>query len=150
MQQAIEGARQGILNEEGGPFGACVVKKGKLISVGWNTVLKENDPTCHAEMNAIRKAARVLGSHLLEGCELYTTAEPCPMCLAAAYWARLEAVHVGASAECAARHGFDDVFFYEQLALPPEERSMNMTFGCCERDCIAVFEEWKKKAGKLY
>lgn len=150
MQQAIDSAREGILAEEGGPFGACVVKDGEVISVAHNTVLKDGDPTCHAEMNAIRAACRKLGTHILEGCELYTTAEPCPMCLAGIYWSRLSKFYVGVDRNCAAKHGFDDAFFYEQLDLPVDKRAVPAEYEVLSDDCEAVFTQWKELGGELY
>lgn len=150
MQLAVNSAREGIQAEEGGPFGACVVKDGEVISVAHNTVLKDKDPTCHAEMNAIRAACTKLGTHNLEGCELYTTAEPCPMCLAGIYWARISKFYVGVDRDCAAKHGFDDAFFYEQLQLPPEQRDVPAEGGVHSQDCEAVFTQWKELGGELY
>lgn len=150
MHLAIESAQQGIREKEGGPFGACIVKNGKVVSVAHNTVLKERDPTCHAEMNAIRLASKALDTHILEGCELYTTAEPCPMCLAAIYWARIDRIFVGAPKECAARYGFDDAFFYEQLQLDYSARAVPQEQSIEEAGCEAVFAEWKQSQGTLY
>ncbi|MDF2576763.1 MAG: cytidine/deoxycytidylate deaminase family protein [Chlamydiales bacterium] len=150
MQKAIESAQEGIRAEEGGPFGACIVKDGTIISIAHNTVLKDHDPTCHAEMNAIRQASKALNSHILSGCELYTTAEPCPMCLAAIYWSRIEKFHVGVPKECAARYGFDDDFFYQEISKATEERSIEHVYDVMSQECEAVFAEWEQRNGQLY
>ena len=150
MQKAIDSAREGVLNKHGGPFGACIVKNDEVIAVGHNTVLRDHDPTCHAEMNAIRGACQHLGSHLLSGCTLYTTAEPCPMCLAGALWARIDHVVVGAERSCAAKHGFDDAFFYEEIALPPKQRAISSEYGILGDSCEALFLEWNDQKGELY
>ena len=115
MQIAYDEAVEGMLNNEGGPFGAMIVKNGKVIATAHNEVLKSKDPTAHAEVNAIRKASQVLESFDLSGCELYTTCEPCPMCLGAIFWARITKVYFAATKEDAALGGFDDSHFYELI-----------------------------------
>ncbi|MGM0440538.1 MAG: nucleoside deaminase [Chlamydiota bacterium] len=150
MQLAVDTAYEGIRKGEGGPFGACIVKEGQILAIAHNTVLSSQDPTCHAEMNAIRKAVKVLKSHNLEGCELYTTAEPCPMCLAAIYWARIDKIYVGVGRECAAKYGFDDVFFYQQLSLAKDRRDLTMIENLMSEECENVFREWKDSEGLLY
>jgi len=115
LRRAIALATENVAAARGGPFGAVVVRNGKIVGEGANSVTACNDPTAHAEVKAIRAAARSLGTFTLAGCELYTSCEPCPMCLAAAYWARLDAVYYGASSADAARAGFDDAFLYEEL-----------------------------------
>ena len=150
MQEAIDSGREGVQKREGGPFGACVVQDGKVVGVGHNTVLKDRDPTCHAEMNAIRAACDHLGTHLLNGCTLYTTAEPCPMCLSAIYWARIDRVVVGVDRECAARYGFDDAEFYRQVSLPVDQRTVPQSTGTKCNECEALFAEWKEIEGALY
>ncbi|MBS4164790.1 Guanine deaminase [Candidatus Protochlamydia amoebophila] len=152
MRRAIESAYEGIDKDEGGPFGACIVdKQGQILAVTHNTVLKDQDPTCHAEMNCIREAARRLKTHILSGCTLFTTAEPCPMCLAAIYWARIEKVYIGVKKECAAQYGFDDAFFYEQLLLPPEKREVLATFDPdSSKQCEEVFATWHSLNRRLY
>lgn len=144
---SVKSAREGIENGEGGPFGACVVKDNSVIAVAHNTVLKDNDPTCHAEMNAIRKACKQLGSYVLEGCELYTTSEPCPMCLAAILWARIDTVFVGASRELAAKYGFDDVAFYEEIA---NLRRIDMESNLLPEDVEALFKRWESLSHPMY
>jgi tRNA(Arg) A34 adenosine deaminase TadA len=115
LRRAIVLATDNVVSGKGGPFGAVIVREGQAIGEGANTVTSTNDPTAHAEINAIRAAARALGGFSLAGCQLYTSCEPCPMCLAAAYWARVEAVYYGASAADAARAGFDDAFLYGEF-----------------------------------
>lgn len=115
LRRAIELATANVREGRGGPFGAVVVRAGRIVGEGANTVTATHDPTAHAEVNAIRAAAKSLGAFSLAGCELYTSCEPCPMCLAAAYWARMDAIYYGAGAEDAARAGFDDAFLYGEV-----------------------------------
>lgn len=122
MYRAIELARIGMSRGDGGPFGAVIVRDSEIIGEGWNRVLVSNDPTAHGEVVAIRDACEKQSSFALEGCEIYTTGQPCPMCLGAIYWARIDAIYYGFSIEDAERIGFDDLGFYQQLALPPEQR----------------------------
>lgn len=150
MQQAIQSAKEGIEASHGGPFGACIVKEGKVIAIAHNTVLKEGDPTCHAEMNAIRLASKALKTHILKGCELYTTAEPCPMCMAAIYWASLDKVFVGLNKERVAEFGFQDEFLYRELNQKFEKRMIPFFGGIMSLDCEAVFEQWQSLGGQLY
>ena len=124
LRRAIALATQNVADARGGPFAAVVVRDGRIIGEGANSVTTANDPTAHAEVNAIRAAARALGTFTLAGCELYTSCEPCPMCLAAAYWARLDAVYYGASAADAARAGFDDAFLYAELRKDSSQRKL--------------------------
>lgn len=122
MMRAIELARHGMASGDGGPFGAVIVRNGTVVGEGWNRVLSCSDPTAHGEMVAIRDACHRLGNHVLDGCDLYTTGEPCPMCLGAIYWARIRSVYYGFGVDRAASIGFDDSFFYEQLELTPTDR----------------------------
>jgi guanine deaminase len=122
LRRAIELATENVVRGKGGPFGAVVVRQGEIVGEGANSVTATNDPTAHAEVNAIRAAARALGAFALTGCELYTSCEPCPMCLAAAYWARLDAIYFGACSQDAARAGFDDAILYEEMRKPRELR----------------------------
>lgn len=115
LRRVIALATENVREGRGGPFGAVVVRAGLIVGEGANTVTATNDPTAHAEVNAIRAAAKALGAFSLAGCDLYTSCEPCPMCLAAAYWARMDAIYYGAGAEDAARAGFDDAFLYGEL-----------------------------------
>jgi guanine deaminase len=126
MQESIELAIRNVLTGEGGPFGAIVVKDGQIIGRGSNNVTLHNDPTAHAEVQAIREACKHINDFQLTGCEIYTSCEPCPMCIGAIYWARPDAVYYACTKEEAAAIGFDDQFIYEQLALPMEERSIVM------------------------
>ncbi len=150
MQLAIASARAGMEAGEGGPFGACVACEGKAIATAHNTVLRDQDATCHAEINAIRAASRSLGTHILDKCVLYTTSEPCPMCLAAVYWARIPKIVVGIPREWAARYGFDDALFYEELALPFSKRTLITEMGCLEDQCGALFADWQTRNGQIY
>ena len=124
MRRAIELGHAGAEAGDGGPFGTVIVRDGEIVGEGWNRVVGTNDPTAHGEIEAIRDACRRLGSFSLDGCDLYTSGEPCPMCLSAIYWARVERVFYGFSVENAAEAGFDDSFIYAQLALPPERREI--------------------------
>jgi tRNA(Arg) A34 adenosine deaminase TadA len=128
MRRAIAlGARAGLELKSGGCFGAVVVKEGEIIGEGWNQVMVQHDPTWHGEMQAIREAGKHLGSAHLTGCTLYTSAEPCPMCLTAAYWAHLDRIYYAAHCEDAERYGqFDDVNYYQELAKPVAERKIPM------------------------
>jgi len=150
MSVAIKTAMSGIEANEGGPFGACIVKNGKVIAFAHNTVLKDKDPTCHAEMNAIRLASKALGTHVLAECDIYTTAEPCPMCLAAIYWARIKKIYIAASKEVAAHYGFDDAFFYEEMKKATEHRHIPCEEGISAKESEAVFEKWKALGRELY
>lgn len=124
MRRAIELGRKGMEAGDGGPFGAVVVKDGEIIGEGWNQVIATNDPTAHGEMTAIRNACKRINSFSLEGCTLYTSGEPCPMCLSAIYWARIEQVFYGFNVEAAAKVEFDDRFIYEQLKKPLAQRKI--------------------------
>ena len=150
MQLAINSALEGVNKTEGGPFGACVVRNGEILSVAHNTVLRDHDPTCHAEMNAIRLACKQIGSHILTGCEIYTTAEPCPMCLAAIYWARLDKIYVGVDKAIAAKFGFDDAKFYDELLLQDQKREVPSEKGILAKESEEVFQHWKAIGGVLY
>jgi guanine deaminase len=126
MKKAIDEALNNVLTNHGGPFGAIVVKDGKIIGIGRNEVTSSNDPTAHAEVQAIRDACRYLSDFQLIDCEIYTSCEPCPMCIGAIYWARPKAVYYACTKQEAAKIGFDDQFIYEQLALPMEHRKIPM------------------------
>jgi tRNA(Arg) A34 adenosine deaminase TadA len=132
MKRAIELARHGMRRGDGGPFGAVVVRDGEIIGEGWNRVLATNDPTAHGEITAIREACARLGSFSLEGCEIHSTGEPCPMCLGAIHWARIGAIHYGFRIEDAAEIGFDDREFFRQFQLPPEQRTIPSSESCRE------------------
>lgn len=124
MQKAAELAQRGVATGEGGPFGALVVCDGVVIAEGWNRVTSTNDPTAHAEIVAIRAACQALGRFDLRGCEVYTSCEPCPMCLAALYWARVDRVWFANSRADAAAIGFDDDLLYREIPLPLDQRSL--------------------------
>jgi len=127
LRRAIALAIQNVDTGAGGPFAAVIVRDGKIVGEGVNTVTATLDPTAHGEVNAIRAACTALGAFTLDGCELYTSCEPCPMCLAASYWARLDAIYYGASAADAARAGFDDAFLYEEFRKLQAARSLPAT-----------------------
>ncbi len=124
LRRAITLATENVLGGSGGPFGAVVVRGGSIVGEGANSVTATYDPTAHAEVNAIRAACRALGTFVLAGCELYTSCEPCPMCLAACYWARLDAIYYGSSAADAARAGFDDAFLYAEFHKDQKFRAL--------------------------
>ena len=124
MAEAIRLARENVKNGTGGPFGAVIVKDGEVIVSCVNTVTPDNDPTAHAEVNAIREACRKLKTYQLEGCEIYASCEPCPMCLGAIYWARPSKVYYASTKEEAAGAGFDDSFIYKEITLLGDERSI--------------------------
>lgn len=124
MGKAVQIALENVLSSHGGPFGAIVVKDGQIVGTGRNEVTATNDPTAHAEVQAIREACRNLKTFQLTECELYTSCEPCPMCLGAIYWARPKNVYFACTKEDAARIGFDDQFIYEQIVVPFEQRSI--------------------------
>ena len=147
MRRAIALAQNGMDNALGGPFGAVVVKDGEIIAEGWNTVTSSNDPTAHAEVNVIRKACLALDDFQLTGCTLYTSCEPCPMCLGAIYWARPERIVYACQREDAAAIAFDDQFIYEELELPIASRRIP-THQILREEAIAVFDAWQKKEGK--
>ncbi len=141
MRRAIELGRQGMQAGDGGPFGAVIARDGQIIGEGWNRVVATSDPTAHGEIVAIREACRRTGTFTLEGCELYTSGEPCPMCLGAIYWARLDRVFYGFSVEDAARIGFDDRFIYDELAKPLDARAIpaNQVLGGEALDVLKVY-----------
>ena len=148
LRRAIALATRNVLTAAGGPFGAVVVRDGKIVGEGANSVTTTNDPTAHGEVNAIRAAAKSLGTFSLAGCALYTSCEPCPMCLAAAYWARLDAVYYGASAADAARAGFDDAFLYDELRKDAGERKLSSTQLLAD-EAWASFAAWIAAPNKV-
>lgn len=131
-----------------GPFGAVVARDGRIVAEGWNRVVASADPTAHAEVTAIREACRVLGTHELRGCVIYTSCEPCPMCLAAIFWARLDAVFYANAREDAAAIGFDDAFLYDQVALPPGARALPFT-RLLQDEARAAFRAWAQNPLKV-
>lgn len=132
---------------EGGPFGAVIVKDGQVVGRGWNRVTSANDPTAHAEVEAIRDACRELDSFSLEGCEIYASCEPCPMCLAAIYWARLGALYFAATQQDAANAGFDDALLYEEISKPRMAQKLRAE-GHLRNEAQIVLNAWTTKAGK--
>ncbi|NOQ73895.1 MAG: tRNA-specific adenosine deaminase [Crocinitomix sp.] len=147
MRRAIALAKHGMKNNAGGPFGAVVVKDGKIIAEGYNLVTSKNDPTAHAEVVAIRNACDKLGSFQLTGCTLYTSCEPCPMCLGAIYWARPDKVYYACNRIDAAKIEFDDQFIYNELDVSIENRKIE--FNQVLRDeALEVFNDWAEKNDK--
>jgi tRNA(Arg) A34 adenosine deaminase TadA len=132
----------------GGPFGAVIVKDGRIVGEGWNRVTSTNDPTAHAEVVAIREACRALGTFKLDGAVLYTSCEPCPMCLAATYWARIGRIVYANSRADAAAIGFDDDFLYREIPLPLEARSIPIVRALAG-EAIRVFEDWAAKPDRI-
>lgn len=147
MKMAIELSQEGMDSGKGGPFGCIIVRNGKVVGKGCNSVSSTNDPTAHAEVMAIRDACKNLNDFQLEGCEIYTSCEPCPMCLGAIYWARPSRVFYGNSKTDAAKAGFDDQFIYDELALPYHERKIPFGQMLAEEARI-VFDNWQKKENK--
>jgi guanine deaminase len=147
MRRAIELAQNGIDANDGGPFGAIVVKDGKIIGEGCNRVTSTNDPTAHAEVVAIREACQNLNSFQLEDCTIYTSCEPCPMCLGAIYWARPKQMFFACNREDAAQVGFDDRLIYEEIERPIEERRIK-SINFLREEGLKVFENWAKKSDK--
>jgi len=147
MREAIRLSIEKMQAGHGGPFGAVVVKNGQIIARGYNQVTSTHDPTCHAEVDAIRKACIALGSHQLEGCDLYTSCEPCPMCLGAIYWARPTRVFYGNTKHDAAAVGFDDHFIYDEIEKPLPQRSIPMQ-QLLPEEAIASFQAWERHEGK--
>ncbi|OAH57419.1 guanine deaminase [Domibacillus aminovorans] len=148
MAHAIQLAKENVDTGHGGPFGAIVVKDGEIIGRGCNEVTASNDPTAHAEVQAIREACQHLESFQLTGCEIYTSCEPCPMCIGAIYWARPDAVYYACTKEEAAAIGFDDQFIYEELGQPIEERSLKMKKLVIDKS-KEPFENWTTSSKKI-
>lgn len=148
MREAVRLADEGMQSDRGGPFGCVIVRRGEIVSRGNNRVTSTNDPTAHAEVTAIREACRTLETFQLTDCELYTSCEPCPMCLAAIYWARIPQVFYGNTRADAAAIGFDDDFIYQQIPLPPEQRTIKMT-PLLREDAQRTFKAWADKPDKI-
>lgn len=144
LREAIRLSIEKIERNEGGPFGAVVVRDQQIIGSGWNRVTSTNDPTAHAEVIAIRDACQRLNTFSLAGCELYSSCEPCPLCLAAAYWARLNRIYYAASGDDAAAAGFDDQAIYQDLAKPPTERSIPMS-QALRPEAVVAFDNWLQR-----
>jgi guanine deaminase len=147
MRRAIALALENVRSGGGGPFAALIVKEERIIAEGTNRVTRTNDPTAHAEVVAIREACRVLADFQLHGCDLYTTCEPCPMCLGAIYWARPSRTFYAATAHDAAKAGFDDAFIYDELKIAPAIRRIPMT-QLLREDSLAIFTAWKQQENK--
>ena len=147
MQRAIDLSRKSV-KSGGGPFGAVIVKDGEIIAEASNGVTKNNDPTAHAEINTIRKAAATLQNFDLSGCEIYSSCEPCPMCLGAIYWAGLDRLYFANTKEDAAKIQFDDQFIYEEIEKPFSERRL-ITKQIMRKEAIKAFEDWDEMEGKI-
>ena len=147
MRKAIALSIKNIQNG-GGPFGAVIVKDGKIVATGINRVTANTDPTAHAEINAIRKASKKLGTFDLTGCEIYTSCEPCPMCLGAVYWAHLDKMYYGNTKADARNIGFNDSFIYDEIELKPEDRQVK-TVQLLSGEAIKAFEIWANTENKV-
>ena len=147
MARAIQLSIDGVQAGHGGPFGAVIVRGGKIIAEGVNQVTPTNDPTAHAEVLAIREACKKLGCFELRGCEIYTSCEPCPMCLGAIYWSRMDRVYFGNLASDAAEVGFSDAFIYREIEKPHVQRNMPM-IQLLREEALAGFRAWAQKADK--
>ncbi len=147
MREAIAMAKKGMNSNAGGPFGAVVVKDGKVVGRGHNMVLRTNDPTAHAEVVAIRDACKNLGDFQLEGCVIYTSCEPCPMCMGAIYWARPSKVYYACTKNDAADIGFDDDFIYKELDVPLSRRKIP-SFPLLRDEALPLFRGWTEKEDK--
>jgi tRNA(Arg) A34 adenosine deaminase TadA len=148
MRRAIDLSIENVRSGRGGPFAALVVKDGKIIAEGANRVTSMNDPTAHAEIVAIREACKALGTFQLDGCEMYTTCEPCPMCMGAIFWARPAKVFYANTAADAAAIGFDDSFIGDQLGLPIDKRRILMT-QLMREEALEAFRAWEKKSDRI-
>lgn len=148
MRRAIALSLENMRSNNGGPFGAVIVKNGQILGEGTNQVLATNDPSAHAEVVAIREACRRLNTFQLTGCEIYTSCEPCPMCMGLIYWSRPERVYYANTAADAANIGFDDDFIYHELARDPQNRSLKMV-QMMRDEALSAFREWDKKPDKV-
>ena|SRR2546428_3779142 len=147
MQQAIDLSMEGQTKGKGGPFGAIVVKDGVVVGSGYNNVISTNDPTAHAEVVAIREACKNLNTFQLTGCTIYTSCEPCPMCLGAIYWARPDKVYFGNTREDAAEIGFDDALIYDEIPVPIHQRKIPM-IPLAREQALLAFQKWAKNGNK--
>jgi tRNA(Arg) A34 adenosine deaminase TadA len=148
MREAIRLSMENVQSGNGGPFGAVIVKNGKIIAIGVNKVTKSNDPTAHAEINAIRNACKTLDSFQLEECEIYCSCEPCPMCLGAIYWARPKAIYFANTKKDAAEINFDDNFIYHEMKLPFPERKLP-TIQLLRDEAQSAFIQWQENDDKI-
>ena len=147
MMEAIALSKKSIENNQGGPFGCIVVKNDEIVGRGNNQVILQNDPTAHAEIVAIKDACKTLGTFQLDGCEIYTSCEPCPMCLGAIYWARPDIVYYANTRHDAAAIGFDDSMIYQEMAIDMNNRKIP-TINLCRQNAAAVFQQWAEKDNK--
>lgn len=148
LREAIRLSVVGMERNEGGPFGAVVVRDGAIVGRGWNRVTSTNDPTAHAEIVALREACANLRTYALAGCEIYASCEPCPMCLAAIYWSRIDRAYYAATRDDAAAAGFDDRDIYREIARPLAERALPMEQALRDEACVAL-RAWTKKTDRL-
>lgn len=148
MKRAIQLSQDHMAKNSGGPFGAVVVKDGKIIGEGWNKVTSHNDPTAHAEVEAIRQACKNLSSFDLSGAEIFTSCEPCPMCLSAIYWARLSKIYFANTKKDAAQIQFDDDFIYQEISKAIEARKIPMQ-QMMHQEALQVFKAWEEKSDKV-
>jgi tRNA(Arg) A34 adenosine deaminase TadA len=148
MEVAIQLATENVTSGAGGPFGAVIVRHGEIVATGVNCVTAHNDPTAHAEVMAIRAACKALRDFQLTGCEVYTSCEPCPMCLAALYWSRCAAIYFGNTALDAAEAGFDDSFLYQEVKKPIDERNIP-TIRMLPEQAIVSFNRWRERTGRV-
>jgi guanine deaminase len=148
VREAIQLSLKSVRENLGGPFGAVIVKDRVVVGRGWNQVTTTNDPTAHAEVVAIREACRALNTFHLEGCTIYASCEPCPMCLAAIFWARINGIFFSATRQDAAWAGFDDELFYAELNCPVDQRLVN-SVQLCRDDALNVLREWREKPDKV-
>ncbi|HSW50292.1 MAG TPA: nucleoside deaminase [Bryobacteraceae bacterium] len=148
MRRAIALAVENVRSGGGGPFGAVIVKDGRVVAEGVNRVTPANDPTAHAEIVAIREACRALGRFQLQGCQVYASCEPCPMCLGAIYWARLDRLYFAASRDDAAEAGFDDARIHDALTAAPDARTIPVE-RLLQQEAWKAFEQWKQKADRI-
>ena len=148
MREAIRLSMENVQSGNGGPFGTIIVKNGKIIATGVNEVTKSNDPTAHAEMIAIRNACEKLNSFQLDGCDIYCSCEPCPMCLGAIYWARPKSIYFANSKKDAAEINFDDNFIYQEIKLPIHERKLTIT-QLLRDEAQSVFLQWQESENKI-
>jgi len=148
MSRAIELSKRNMETNAGGPFGAVIVKDGKIIGEGWNQVTSTNDPTAHAEVQAIRNACKNLNTFDLHGAEIYTSCEPCPMCLSAIYWARLGKIYYANTKKDAAAINFDDDFIYQEIPKPYPQRSIPLV-PLMREEALQIFKIWEQKVDKI-
>lgn len=149
MQEAIKLARENIKSGKGGPFGAVVVKDGKIVASAMNEVTSTDDPTAHAEVVAIRRACKTLNTYQLEGCEIYSSCEPCPMCLGAIYWARPDRVYYAGTRKDAADSGFDDDFIYQEIEMLPADRKIPFV-NIMRNEAIEAFKDWDESGLEIH